>query len=425
MECPSGELLSRYADHETTPQESATVERHLPLCPACASTIEQFKDAAQRLAVPADSERRRSGECPSALLLFDFLIGDTDGETAREIDEHLSRCDACLHDLAMISPAPSAALEAAHPGEEARVGRANALIGRLLATSKPASVPTIPSSRRTFFLTAAAFLLVGVLTTLAVLNFFPSADAQRYTLTPRYLEGLTQNVKLQYIENGYVTSPDEQYSIPLDVSLSEEYAQTVVGTRNGIPCQVKRTYREAVDPLLLRQTVTVTRTRNGETVITSEDPGDPSIRHPYAGPPMAAVEENFTFALPSRPVRIGDRWTANGQDLVQAIGKAMRHRLKGIRECAMECTLEKIVPGKEAVIGLHLTYDAEHGKNDFTYNTRGTFAGKLFFSIAEGRVLRVELEGKNIAVTLDPRLCPDTPAEHQGSTTISININYQ
>ena len=45
----NGELLSRYLDRETTPEETQHVDRHLKQCPACRQHLQQHGELARRL----------------------------------------------------------------------------------------------------------------------------------------------------------------------------------------------------------------------------------------------------------------------------------------------------------------------------------------------------------------------------------------
>ena len=82
MTCPPFETLSAYADHQSTPEESASLAAHLPACAACSASFAALGSARRALAgyavppAPAGLAARileASGRRPWWLAFFDEL----------------------------------------------------------------------------------------------------------------------------------------------------------------------------------------------------------------------------------------------------------------------------------------------------------------------------------------------------------------
>ncbi len=101
MSCYSREILSRYQDGSLAPAEVRRVDAHLDECESCREVLRSLGRAGLMLRLTVGSHR--AGECLAEEELGAYLAGVMRAEDRGRVEEHLTKCSRCLHEVAVMS----------------------------------------------------------------------------------------------------------------------------------------------------------------------------------------------------------------------------------------------------------------------------------------------------------------------------------
>ena len=101
MPCYGREILSRYQDGSLSDADSRRIAAHLDGCEPCCETLRSLGRAGLMLRVTVGSHR--SEECLAEEEIGAYLAGAMKPEDRERIELHLSKCNRCLHEVAVMS----------------------------------------------------------------------------------------------------------------------------------------------------------------------------------------------------------------------------------------------------------------------------------------------------------------------------------
>ncbi|MEK7269763.1 MAG: zf-HC2 domain-containing protein [Planctomycetota bacterium] len=99
--CALFATLLMYEDGDLSEIDKCSVEKHLQTCESCKNRREALGLNGLGALVAATREKKAS-DCPSFESLAAFLLGNTNREEGKRLEEHLSFCLACLRDSGLL-----------------------------------------------------------------------------------------------------------------------------------------------------------------------------------------------------------------------------------------------------------------------------------------------------------------------------------
>jgi len=190
------------------------------------------------------------------------------------------------------------------------------------------------------------------------------------------------------------------------------FRDTVAGVKGGKIAAVKRVYAEAyerqrmpgsrdyerLESPLHKRTLTIGLDSDGKREVSAE--GEPALS---ARDTQHEVHtERYEAALPTEPVSVGDTWTVTGDRLRRAVGNGFGKEPVGQITCRFVEVKEEnldpeLVPDAEpqryAIVQVDLETKARMGARDEDPDMTCHLTGELWFSLAERKLAKVELQG--------------------------------
>ena len=261
-------------------------------------------------------------------------------------------------------------------------------------------------------------LLLGLLVGLALAQE-PTAPQQKkevFDLSPHYtlggeLEG-EATLNLELTVRMQVPAKNIDHRTLQAQEIVRRFHDTVAGVKEGKIDAVKRLYvdhyerqrmpgsrdYQRLESPLHKRTLAIGLDSEGKRQVTAE--GEPALSS--RDTQHEVHTERYESVLPTEPVSVGDKWTVTGDRLRRAVGNGFGEKPVGQATCRFVEVKEENLdpelapdaePQRYAIVQVDLETKARMGPRDEDPDMACHLTGELWFSLAERKLAKVELQG--------------------------------